>query len=1244
MNEVMKMTRKVVTAAVVALTIAWSVSLSAFLAPLTAQAATGGSLVKASLPAVYYVGNDGKRYVFPNENTYKTWYSDFSGVQTITDAELASMPIGGNVTYKPGVKMVKITTDPKVYVVAADGTLRGIASEDVAAALYGANWNKQIDDIPDAFFTNYTVGADVNSASDFNPASVSAAALSINSDKGLGASGAAVSGTLSVSLDASQPMAGTIPKGATGVNVLKFDVHNGGSSTASLDSLTVHRSGAGAPADIANVYVYMGNDRVTTGRTVNTSTNDASFSGLNLSVAAGQTEVLWIAVDFAGAAAASDVNQFSLTSLMSGSNVASGLPLAGPSFTMSGAVAGSVTLTNSGTITNPKAGQLAAQVAQFTLQAGGNEDVSVQRIALYQAGSLGADKIANFALEQGGTTVATTPALNSQDLAVFVFSTPMTIAKGDSRVFQVYADINGTARAEDSLEFYIDQTTDVLAVGNTYGYGVAVNIAGTYDGAGCAVNPPAGFCSASVVNAGQLTITFNGPASKDVAANSKNVELLNFTMSAQSNLEVKELHLEVVGNNRLDDALNPGTPRLTNIQLIDTSTGGAVMGPKDVTQGTGFANGDATSDLDFNDVFDMTAGTARTFSVQTNVANTATIGALANVTTSLLVFGAGDIRNLDASVNLDPATDIVPDTTIAGNQINLEAPSLTVSAASTPVAQSYIKGTQAAPLMGISLTAGDGADVKVSEISVQGEISQGQGGFCNPAPGDTPNDTFKAGEANTACTSVADVTQTLQLWNGAAQVGSTKSPSTSSGTISTGGLATFDNLNLTVPAGQSITLVLTGNLSSALTAANLNVDTKFAVNADQVDALVAQGGVTATDTDGNTVNPTGEAVGAIMRVSNTGTIIVTKAPDDSDSQAGLVVGGSSNVVLGKFQFAAQHEELKLTKARINVATANTVSSVSLYDGSNLVGGPVSIGGDGNANFSGMSAFIVPKDGNKTLIVKGTMNTVGSSGATSGSDAKVTLCDGVSNGGGCGAGDANSFEMRGTSAGSSTDIVTTGAGDLAANSKIVRGTVPTVNLVALPSTTLVSGDNVALEFTVAADAANPVSLKSLTVDLNNGTAAGTLTSLNVATSDVRKIGGTGVDIPGTSDLSEIGAHGTACTTGMECTLAIQFQTEEIIPAGSSNTYQVRVHVSASQTNDSISAKLLGDGVTEYTGTIIADAYTPMVDVQNGGNHLSNFVWSDNSVGAHNSTLGGSSADWANGAFVQILPTDTQTISR
>jgi len=142
-----------------------------------------GTLIKASGQAVYYLNQSGKRLVFPTEKTYLTWYPDFSSVVTITDAELAALPLGGNVTYKPGVKLVKITTDPKVYAVSAGGLLRHLASEAIAASLYGPDWSSKVDDVPDAFFTNYDVGSPINAVTDFTPAEATSAAASIDADK-----------------------------------------------------------------------------------------------------------------------------------------------------------------------------------------------------------------------------------------------------------------------------------------------------------------------------------------------------------------------------------------------------------------------------------------------------------------------------------------------------------------------------------------------------------------------------------------------------------------------------------------------------------------------------------------------------------------------------------------------------------------------------------------------------------------------------------------------------------------------------------------------------------------------------------------------------------------------------------------------------------------------------------------------------------------------------------------------------
>ncbi len=124
-----------------------------------------GSLIKSpAASAVYYCGGDGKRYVFPNDKTYFTWYANFTGVKTITPEELAAIPIGGNVTYRPGVKLLKIQSDPKVYAVDRHGTLRWITTDAIAKSLYGSAWAKQVHDLSDAFFINYKVGEPVTTA------------------------------------------------------------------------------------------------------------------------------------------------------------------------------------------------------------------------------------------------------------------------------------------------------------------------------------------------------------------------------------------------------------------------------------------------------------------------------------------------------------------------------------------------------------------------------------------------------------------------------------------------------------------------------------------------------------------------------------------------------------------------------------------------------------------------------------------------------------------------------------------------------------------------------------------------------------------------------------------------------------------------------------------------------------------------------------------------------------------------
>jgi hypothetical protein len=133
--------------------------------------------------SVYYRTGAGTRHAFPNERVFFTWYANFDSVKAISAGEMASLQLGRNVTYRPGVRMVKFTTENKVYAVARGGLLRWVKDEATAIALYGSDWNKKIDDIADVFVSNYNrTGTAITSPADYSPSAETSATASIEAN------------------------------------------------------------------------------------------------------------------------------------------------------------------------------------------------------------------------------------------------------------------------------------------------------------------------------------------------------------------------------------------------------------------------------------------------------------------------------------------------------------------------------------------------------------------------------------------------------------------------------------------------------------------------------------------------------------------------------------------------------------------------------------------------------------------------------------------------------------------------------------------------------------------------------------------------------------------------------------------------------------------------------------------------------------------------------------------------------
>src|SRR3989344_310666 len=241
--------------------------------------------------AVYYIGSDGKKYVYPDAKTYMTWYTNFDDVVRVSVTELDLYPDGGAVTYRAGTKLVKHENTAKTYALSSGGMLHWIPDEATAKSLYGNDWAKRIQDvIPGYFSSSYTASTDLSnkypdgtlvsmgsnryyledgkkrpfaSADAFEAnnlmeanliavtdlsaypdgSSITGEEIAISGFKPVAGGGGGGTGTLSVSLASDTPASVIVVGGAARVPITKVNFTNNGSSDVTVDQVIVERQG-----------------------------------------------------------------------------------------------------------------------------------------------------------------------------------------------------------------------------------------------------------------------------------------------------------------------------------------------------------------------------------------------------------------------------------------------------------------------------------------------------------------------------------------------------------------------------------------------------------------------------------------------------------------------------------------------------------------------------------------------------------------------------------------------------------------------------------------------------------------------------------------------------------------------------------------------------------------------------------------------------------------------------------------
>ncbi len=729
--------RKFLVASVMVLSIVAMSGLS--VAPASAAASAGDLIKMDGLSSVYYLGNDGKRYVFPNEATYMSWYADFSGVVTIPASELQSYPLGGNVTMRPGTKLVKITTDPSVYAVEPNGMLRKIQSEAQAAALYGTNWSKRVVDVADSFFTNYTIGsvlADgmvpagslVKNAN--NPAVyyydgtnyrmiASEAALAANRfmmgniltiTNTITAGGSSITGAetdlvktsqgattgtvitssgVMISVSANTAPAASVVAGQSLAEIGSFNFTASNDGEAVIKGLKLKRIGISADDSLSNIYLYDGMTRLTDGATF--SNGYVSFSGSSLlNVPAGQTKTITVKADVATSAtgnigvsinAASDVTA-------TASTITGSFPLNTNLMSPTTATLATVVLTNTMTAGSysAKAGNSNTVVWSSTA-AVGYKAVDLKYVAFKQIGSINNDDLTNLSLYVDGTKVATS-ALNNNDLA-FSLATPIRLTTGNHTI-EVKADIiKGSSR---TFSFSLQVAANAVFTDTNYNVNVAAS------GTGIAAAP------SFTVSTGTLSIsadtTFNVT---EVVKTASNATLSRFKVKAYGeDVKVNSLgvDLTLTGAGVANEAIND----------LSVVVNGNQVGSSQSWAFATSTNATTTKTFGTNNLFTIPAGTE----VVVEIKGSLSLDSSTSITAVKADLGVITSQGVTSYTTLTPTTAVS-----ANNTLTVVTGSLGTSENASVQDQYVSKNTQKVKIGSYILSAGSAEGVDVSNLKVK---------------------------------------------------------------------------------------------------------------------------------------------------------------------------------------------------------------------------------------------------------------------------------------------------------------------------------------------------------------------------------------------------------------------------------------------------------------------------------------------------------------------------------------------
>jgi hypothetical protein len=715
-------------------------------------------------------------------------------------------------------------------------------------------------------------------------------------------------GALTLSLASNSPLSATVPLNAYGVTYMKLNVAGSGT----ISQLVVKRNGAGSADDFDNVYLYENGRRLVAGRTFSSSTGKASFIGLSI-IAPTTIDVV---ADLSSTSGYQ--NYFSIESasdVTANTTVNGSFPINGSTITANAVSAGTLAVVVSGTNAyNVTTGTQEAEVGAFKVTAT-NEATKISRIQLYQGGTVTPSNITDLKLKVAGVTVATAATVGTDGYVTFNLATPLLIARGSSAIFTVYADVNG--RPGETVKFYLDLASDILGIGQTYGYGMQLT-----SGFGSTL------VTATLVGGDLTLVKSNSVVASEIGLDTSDTDFLELTMSAAADITISRTRLAWCADINGDGAYADIATDITDIEdtkIVNKDTGVVLAGPQDgstfVTQTVAGTCPDNKKGLykDFTDSFDLLAGQSINLKVTADVksANTSTTALIAGSIIKLVWMSYGTLVTTDGTIgymkytgtnNAVKAASIVPSSDIAGEEMTLATPSLVVTLAATPsgTARKFVSGQTGVDSVGFVFTAGSASAMKVTALNLTGYADCDADG------------TYGLGLEDTSCY-VKNLVSSVEIWDTTLNT-MVPGSSAKSFTGTKYGTVAYTGLNWTIPAGESRTLLVKSNLSS-----NIPSTSPDMVSFDIADVTAD---ITAQDKDSNDVSVTlTDAVNGAtsptvaIGIYSFGTVAVVVANDTADQN--VLVMGTTNNEVAKYKLTGTTEALNVDTFSVALSTTAT---------------------------------------------------------------------------------------------------------------------------------------------------------------------------------------------------------------------------------------------------------------------------------------------------------------------------------